>query len=172
MTRNRHTGFRTGTVTNHLGNAIGYGRIAFLLLFFLQFLLAKLGIFLGDGTLCHCKNGESLAGLMAGFDGFYNLVVIVRNLRKQNNIRTGCNTGVQGQPANLVSHNFYDEDTVVGSCCSMDTINGFTGNIHCTVESEGHICSIDIIINGLRKMDDIQSLFPKEVRCFLGAVTT
>ena len=52
----------------------------------------------------------------------------------------------------------------------MDTVNGFCGNIHCAMETKSHICPPDIIIYGLGKIDNVQSLFSEHVCRLLGTV--
>ena len=53
----------------------------------------------------------------------------------------------------------------------MDAVNGLGCDLQCTLETECHVCAPDIVINGLRKMDDIQSLFTEKIGCFLCAVS-
>ena len=53
----------------------------------------------------------------------------------------------------------------------MDAVDRIGCNIDGTVETEGHIRSVDIIIDGFRKMDNIQSFLSQEVCCFLGSVS-
>ena len=45
-------------------------------------------------------------------------------------------------------------------------------NIHCTLETKGHICSPQIIIDGLGQCYDIKAFFPQKIRCFVCAITT
>ena len=54
----------------------------------------------------------------------------------------------------------------------MNTVYGICGNVNRALETECHICSVNIIINGLRKMDDIQSLFPEQICSLLRTITT
>ena len=44
----------------------------------------------------------------------------------------------------------------------MDTVNGVRRDVHRALETERHICTVDIIVNGLGKMDDIQPLSSSE----------
>ena len=53
----------------------------------------------------------------------------------------------------------------------MDPVDGVCGHVHGAVEAEGHIGSPDIVIDGLGKMDNVQSLFSQQVGRFLGAVS-
>ena len=52
----------------------------------------------------------------------------------------------------------------------MDTVNTVRCDIHCTLESKGHVGTPDIIIDGLGEMDDIESLFTQKIGCFLCSV--
>ena len=66
---------------------------------------------------------------------------------------------MQGKASYLVSHNFYDKYTAMGCCCCMNAVDSVCCNIYCTLEPECHICTPDIIVDGLRQMDDIQTFF-------------
>ena len=104
-------------------------------------------------------------------DGFHNFVNIVGNLGDQHDISAACDTGVQRQPANLMAHNLNNEYTVVGSCRRVDAVDGICGNIHSALETKGHIGPVNIIINGLRQMNDVQPLFTEKVCRLLCAVS-
>ena len=41
----------------------------------------------------------------------------------------------------------------------MDAVDRFCRDIHCAVETEGHVCTPDIVIDRLWQVDDIQSFF-------------
>ena len=71
-----------------------------------------------------------------------------------------------------MSHNFYDKYTVVRGCRRMDTVDRICSNVHSALETKGHIGSVNIIIDGLRQMDDVQSLFTKKIGCLLCAVSS
>ena len=68
-----------------------------------------------------------------------------------------------------MTHNLYDKNSLVRGGCCMDAVDRIGCNIDGTVETEGHIRSVDIIIDGFRKMDNIQSFLSQEVCCFLGS---
>ena len=53
----------------------------------------------------------------------------------------------------------------------MDTVDGFRGNIDCAVETERHIRTENIIIDGFGQMDNVQSFLPQKVGTLLGAVS-
>ena len=52
----------------------------------------------------------------------------------------------------------------------MDAVDAFRRNINGRLITEGQIRAIDIVIDCLGQMDDIQSLFPQKIRCFLCSV--
>ena len=59
----------------------------------------------------------------------------------------------------------------MGSGCGMDTVNGIGRNLHCTVKSEGHIRSPEIIINGFGQGNHVKALLAEEIGCFLASVS-
>ena len=66
-----------------------------------------------------------------------------------------------------MSHNLHDKDTVVGSRGGMNTVDRIAGDIDGTLKSKGHIRSIDVIVNGLWKMDHIQPFLTQKIGCLL-----
>ena len=52
----------------------------------------------------------------------------------------------------------------------MNAVNGLRCNVNGTLKTESNIRSVNIIINGLRKMDDIQPFLPKQIGSLLGSV--
>ena len=104
-------------------------------------------------------------------NGLYNLVDVVWDLRKQNDICSACHTGIQRKPSHFVSHDFYDKHAIVGSCCCMDTVNGFCSYINCTLKTECHIRSVNIIVNRLRKMNDIEPFLTKQIGSLLRTIS-
>ena len=128
--------------------------------------------FFRNSSLCHGKHGETFALLGTFINGFNYFIYIIWNLRNQNDVCTTCNTSIQTKLSNLVPHNFNNKHTVMGRCRGVNTVNRICSNIHRTVKSKGHIRSIYIVVNGLRKMNDIQSFLTKQVCCFLCTVAT
>ena len=53
----------------------------------------------------------------------------------------------------------------------MNAVDCIRCDIDGTLKTKGHIRSINIIVNGLREMNDIQPLFPKQVCRLLCSVT-
>ena len=155
MSWNRDADLSSCHLLNLVCQFIGNGRIFVVFHFFFIFLLGKLCILFGDSTLGYRDDGKTAAFFVPVFDLLDHLIDIIRNLGNQNDIRTAGHACIQGKPSYLMSHHFHDKYSAVGSSCSMDAVDGICSNIHCTVETECHIRSPDIIINGLRKMDDV-----------------
>ena len=161
MSRNCNAYLRTKLLGNLVCNFIGYGRILLRAVFqlFLVIFLGKKGILFGNGAFCHCKNGETLASFRSLLDSCNYLLNVVWDFRNQDNICSAGNSCVQSKASYLVSHNFYDKYTAMGCCCCMNAVDSVCCNIYCTLEPECHICTPDIIVDGLRQMDDIQTFF-------------
>ena len=102
----------------------------------------------------------------------HDLINIIRNLWEQNNVGTACHSCIQGKPSYFVSHHLYNKYTVVGSSRCMDAIDSLCRYINCTLKTECHICSVNIIVNGLWKMNNIESFLAKQIGCLLCTVTT
>ena len=54
----------------------------------------------------------------------------------------------------------------------MDAVDGIRSNIYCALETEGHISTPQVIVDGLGQGHDIQSFLAQQVRSLVGAVTT
>ena len=54
----------------------------------------------------------------------------------------------------------------------MDAVDCICSNIHCALETKSHISSEDIIVDGLRKMDDVQPFFAEKVCSLLCTIAT
>src|SRR5699024_3352301 len=52
------------------------------------------------------------------------------------------------------------------------SVNCIRSNVYCALESESHLRSPEIIVNCLRKSNNIQSFFPKHIGCFVGSVSS
>ena len=59
----------------------------------------------------------------------------------------------------------------MGCCGCVDTVDCIGRNVNRTLETECHIRSINIIVDGLWQMDDVQSLFTQQICCFLCSVS-
>ena len=99
------------------------------------------------------------------------LVKVIRNFRKKDDVRAGCKTCGERQPADFVAHDFHDEYTAVGGSCRVDLVDRCRRDVDCGLISECEVCSVDIVVDRLRQMDDIEAFLTKKVRCLLSAVS-
>ena len=58
-----------------------------------------------------------------------------------------------------MSHDLRDNDAVVAVGGAVQAVDGLGGNAQRGIETDGRIGEGDIIINGFRERNDIQSLF-------------
>ena len=70
-----------------------------------------------------------------------------------------------------MSHDLNNKYTSMRCSCCMDAVNGICCDLQSALEAKGHICTPDIIINGLRKMDDIQAFLAEKIGGFLRSVS-
>ena len=170
MAGHRDADFAAGDLLDLVCDLVRDGRILIVGHFLFIFFLGELGVFLGDRTLCNRKNGEAAAALITNLDRLDDLVDIIRDLRKEDDVRTACDTGVQRKPANLMAHDFNDEDAAVGGSCGVNVIDALGRNVQSAVETEGHIRSVEIVVDGLGKGDDIEAFLSQKVCSLGGAV--
>ena len=166
------TYFSAGLLLDLRSHFIGYGRERIFFHLFLVIFFGQGSIFLGNRTLSHSDNGKTAALFVPVFDLLDHLIDIIRDLREQDDVRTACHSGIQSQPSHLMPHDFHDEYSAVGSCCGMDAVDGIRSNIYCALETEGHISTPQVIVDGLGQGHDIQSFLAQQVRSLVGAVTT
>ena len=95
-----------------------------------------------------------------------NRIDIVGDLRNQNNIGAAGKSGIKGKQSYLMSHNLYNKYSTMAGSRSMNTVNGIGSHLNSRIKAEGHICTVEIIINGLGTTDNIQSFFRQKIGCF------
>ena len=59
----------------------------------------------------------------------------------------------------------------MGSRCGVDAVNGIRGDVHCALETEGHIGAPQVIVNGLGQRYDIQAFLAQQVCGLVSTVT-
>ena len=171
MARNRNADFHTAFLLNLICNLIRNRWVPAGCNFCLVLLLGKLCIVFGDCTFCNCKNRKSFSVFCTLMNRIHDLINIIRNLREQNNVGTACHSCIQGKPSYFVSHHLYNKYTVVGSSRCMDAIDSLCRYINCTLKTECHICSVNIIVNGLWKMNDIEPFLTKQIGSLLRTIS-
>src|SRR5437879_2647042 len=67
-------------------------------------------------------NGRGAAAISARVYGGSDLVVIERDLRDQNNVRTARDAAMQRNPSRVAPHHFEHHDALVTRGCRMQTI--------------------------------------------------
>ena len=171
MAGHSDTYLSAGLLLDLCSHFVRYGRERVFLHLFLVIFFGQGSVFLGDRTLGYSNNGKTAALLISVFDLLNDFVNIIRDLRKQDNVRTACHSGIQGQPPYFMSHNFHDKYSAVGSRCGMDAVDGICSDVHCALETEGHISTPQIIVNGLGQRYDIQAFLAQQVCSLVSTVT-
>ena len=125
---------------------------------------------LRDRALGDRQDRELLAALVALLDGRADAVKVVGDLGEQDDVRTRGDTGGERQPADLVAHDFDDEDAAVGGGCRVDLVDGGRRDVDRALVTECEVRAPDIVVDRLRKVDDVEPFLAEEVRGLLGAV--
>ena len=157
----RHTNpcFELCLLLNLCSDAVGCGNHTRFCTESCPFFLFQLGFFLVKAALCNGNNGEILSAFAPLQNRLANLVNVIRNLRNQNDVCTAGNSGIQGQPAGFVTHDFTEQNAGVAVCSCVQTVDRIRCNVHCGMESKGNVCSVNVVVNGLWQADDVQPLF-------------
>ena len=163
MAGNRNTDFTSGRLLNAVRDLIGNRRILIVCHFLFVFFFGEFGILFGDSALCNCDDRETAAALVSGLNCIDNLIDVIGDLGKKDDVCAACDAGIQRKPANLMTHDLNDEDAAVGRSSGVDIINALGGDIQSAVESKCHIGSIEVVVYGLRQSDDVQPLFTQKI---------
>ena len=89
----------------------------------------------------------------------------------QDDVRTACNAGVEGQPASLVAHDLNAHHAAVAACRGVDAVDDVGGDVHSGVEAERYVGAVDVVVDGFGQADDVEPLLGEQVGRFVGAVT-
>ena len=81
----------------------------------------------------------------------------------ENNVSSSGDAGFERQPSCVTPHDFDDHDAMVRHCRGMDSIDGFGGDVHGRIESEGDVCAPDIVVDGLGYAHDPDALLAQLV---------
>ncbi len=88
-----------------------------------------------------------------------DVVDVVVVLRDDDRIGTTCDSGIGGDPPFGAAHDLNDDDPVVRLCRGRESIDRFGSDADRSVESECHVGSADVVVDGLRDADNRQTLF-------------
>ena len=91
-------------------------------------------------------------------------VDIVRELWQQTHLGTASYCSIKRNPTGVATHYFENENTVVRCGCCDKFIDCFCGNLHCCLETEGAVGHREVVVDGLRHADDIQTLLVQFLR--------
>ncbi len=155
MAGHRNTNVQSCLFLNLFCDLIGNRRIFIIRHFFLIFFLGKRSVLFGDRALGNGQDRKLAASLGTFVDGIHYFLDIIGNLRNQNDIRAACHTGVQCQETDFMSHHFHDKHTSVGCRRGMYTVDTVRSDIYRALETKGHICPPEVIVDGLRQRYDI-----------------
>ena len=170
MSGNGDTDFTSRHLLDLVSDLIGNGRILIVSHFLLVFLLGELRVFLGNGAFRDRNDGKSAAALVPAFNSLNDLIDIIGDFRDQDYIRAARDTRVQRQPAHLVAHDLNNKYTAVGTGGSVDLVDRGGRDIYSTLETKGHFCSPQIIVDGLGKRDYIEALLAEQIGSLGGTV--
>ena len=124
-----------------------------------------------ESPLRHGNNTEIGAALLPMLYRCGNHRRIIGYFRNENDICPAGNTGTESQPARVVSHYFTDNNAMMTMRRRVETVEGIRGDFHGSIKSKGDISHGDIIIDGLRQSNDVESLLMQAESILLRAAT-
>ena len=172
VARDADTGLHAGLFLNGGGDAVGGGGAGpgFQPLCHPLFPL-HLGFLAIVSALGHGQDGEVGAPLCPALHGVADPVDVVGFLGDEDDVRTACNAGVEGQPACLVAHDLNAHHAAVAACRGVDAVDDVGGDVHSGVKAERYVGAVDVVVDGFGQADDVEPLLGEEVGRFVGAVT-
>ena len=64
---------------------------------------------------------------------------------------------MQGDPANVAAHDLGDHAAVVRLTGGPEPVDGFGGDLHGGIETEGVVGGVEVVVHGLGNADDLQA---------------
>ena len=125
----------------------------------------------GLGAFGDADEAEAPAVLGAFFDEVVDDIEVVVDLGKEDDIRARCDTGVEGDPAGVSSHDLDDHDAMVAHRGGVEAVDGFGGGLDGGGETEGDVGADEIIVDGLGDADEVDAVLNEVVGAGHGAVT-
>ena len=98
-----------------------------------------------------------------GHDG-RNFTNVKRHFWHQDRRRSAGETGVQGDPACVATHDLDHHDAVVALCRGVQTVDGIGGDLHSGLETERGVGTNHVVVDGLGHADDRQAVVVSEHR--------
>src|SRR5262245_46726728 len=92
--------------------------------------------------------------LLQGFSYFINFEGTFWN---EDHIAATGNTAVNGNPSRVAAHHLDDDYAVVRFSRRVQTVDGFVGNIHCSIEAETKVGASQVVVDGLGNPDYVDA---------------
>src|SRR6202048_4526973 len=100
-----------------------------------------------------------MASRVALLDGVGNPVVIERDFRDQNYVGAAGDAAMQRDPSRVPAHHFHDHHALVTRGRRVQPVESIHHGCDGGVESEGHGCSFEIVVDRFRYADTINTGF-------------
>ena len=113
---------------------------------------------LGLGTFGDGDDREPFAALGPPEAVLGDLIEIELDLRDQNNVRPARDPGVEGDPPRVAAHELDDHHAVVTRGRRMHPIKSFGSNMDGSLESEGDVRAVEIVVDGFGDADAVEAL--------------
>jgi hypothetical protein len=158
-------------LTGSVGNLTGYGFADSAEAKFTAFHVAlHLFAVFWSRTLCNHNNSSQITGRLTGFDHASDFVVVEWNFRNQNDIGAAGDPAVQRDPTSMAPHYFHYHDSLVTRCRCVHSIERIHHDSGSGIESECRRRGFEIVVDGLRNADAINTSFLQLLRCYHGAI--
>ncbi len=117
-------------------------------------------------------DGELLAEDVALVDVGADVLDGEGNFGNENDVSAAGDSGVQGNPSGVASHDFDDHDAMVRLGGGVDAVDGIGCDVDGGVEAEGDIGGGEVVVDGLGDADDGQTFLGQIEADLLGAIAT
>src|SRR5699024_9206704 len=112
------------------------------------------GAFAWQRTFRNDDNAVLLAHLEATFHRLADLCNIERYFWNNGVVSTAGHTCVQSNPTHVAAHDLHDHHTVVRFSGGVQAVNSVGSHCHSSIETEGEVSAIHVIVNGLWDTDN------------------
>jgi len=113
--------------------------------------------FLRPRVFRHSHQREVSARFLARANRRANQTKIIWKFRDENDVRSGCQAGAQGQPSGADPREFHNHDAVGGVRAGMQAVNRLRCDFAGGIKPDGFIRSGNVVIRCLGQYDDIQA---------------
>ena len=99
------------------------------------------------------------------------MVKVERNFGKQDDVTTAGNSGGQRNPSSIAAHDFTHHHAVMTVRSGLQFVECFGGGVDGGQESEGDLCTNNIVVDGLRNANDVHAALHQRSSACHGAIT-